>query len=114
MTNLQHTLWKIHGILEKYGYQGEAEYIMKVMDSLSGRHTAWRELLSSDRIWGGAGAVWEVGHLDEDTLLYWNLFLELAQETEASGVDSEKIRNVREILRNNVQLMLDQPARFQE
>lgn len=106
MTRLQQSLWKIQGILEKYSYIEEAEYLTGVMEAIQRRKTGWRDLLLSERIWGGAGAIWEVGHLQEDTLLFWNLFIELALDMEEAGITGQKVDNVIAILRRHANLHL--------
>lgn len=89
MTN---DLQEIHRILVKHNHPGQAEVVARLLVLYSQDLGQFSQLLQSISMWGGSGAVWEVGPTGEDTRRFREAFIRLSDWMESNGLGMERSR----------------------
>jgi hypothetical protein len=92
-------------ILWKYGYGSQAHFVEDLLRLNKSSGPDFDKELASIAMWGGSGAVWEVGKFkegsmspamqkeaDEDELRFRGAIMTIAQFMKKNGIGSEDIR----------------------
>ena len=88
---MMRTLRELHRLLDKHGHHGQAEYVLTLSD-LPADSPKLEASLQSVEMWGGSGAVWEVGELGDDKRQFRNTIIQLVEEMERSGIHFPRAR----------------------
>ena len=92
---MDETLNDLARILTKHDHLGQAEVVQQLLQGLrSGDRSSFPTLLQSVDMWGGSGAVWEVGDLGDDTRAFRQAIIDLAAEMDKCGLGMERSRFV--------------------
>lgn len=91
-------LAEIREILSKHGHIGQACVIERLMKLQKEDPLEFRSLIQGVDLWGGSGAVWEVGDLGEGTRRFQNAIIRLAEEMDHTGLGTEHSRAIAHIL----------------
>src|SRR5580765_3592640 len=92
-------------LLVKYGHEGQARCIANLIELLdSGQVAEFAKTIRSVDVWGGAGAVWEVGPFNkagipqaesrEDTRLFRASIAALADAMDEQGIGMHRAREI--------------------
>lgn len=79
-------LSEIERLLVKCGYPWQAENVRKLIDLQDTNEAEFVRLIQDGGMWGGSGAVWEVGPMGEDTVAFKKAMVQLAEEMEDVGL----------------------------
>jgi len=86
------TLRELCRLLLANAFPGQAEIVQRLLQLNDENSDEFVRLLISVDMWGGSGAVWEVGDLGDDTLAFRNAFIMLAAQMERAGLGTEGSR----------------------
>ena len=92
-------LQRIHRLLVKNAAFGQALVVEKLIHFRDANQAEFTRLLQGRDVWGGSGAVWEVGQLGRDSALFWDAVIALADDMERQGLGTERSHFVAETLR---------------
>ncbi len=96
--SLADPLQDIEGLLRSHGHFGQADYVKQLLDLPTRNRTELISFIQTVEMWGGAGAVWEVGDLKTDTLIYREAIIRLAAAMDRDGIGTDRSRHVASIL----------------
>ena len=84
-------LQQIAHVLRENGHTGQADYVAAIQTIAGWDSSAIAPALTSGAMWGGSGAVWEVGEFEspDDRLSFWQLLIELVAEMRRAGIQSD-------------------------
>jgi hypothetical protein len=93
-------LRQVEQILRRNDHPGQAAYVAAVATIAEWDSTAVAPALTSGAMWGGSGAVWEVGTFDVagDRLEFYRTLMQLVEAMRAQGIDSPGANNRASIL----------------
>ena len=96
------TLAELRDLLRKYGFHGQADIIQDILDRHSTDTQDFVDALQGVAMWGGAGAVWEVGDFTEngvagprakaDRRRFMRAIISLAQEMDRADLGTDRSR----------------------
>ena len=78
-------------VLRQNEHTGQADYVVAIQTIAEWDASAIGPALTSGAMWGGSGAVWEVGDFEsqDDKHRFWQLLVELVAEMRSAGIQSE-------------------------
>ncbi len=88
------TLKELGRILLKNDWDGQAEIIQCLINLHDTDQKEFVRLLHSIDMWGGSGAVWEVGDLGEDEVAFRYAIIRLAAQMDEAGLGTERNRYI--------------------
>src|SRR5690348_5018042 len=88
------TLREIHDILVRQGHAGQAEFVDELINLHGTDPDRFRTLVQSVGMWGGSGAVWEVGQLGEDKQRFQEHIIRLAHQMEHADLGMDRSRAI--------------------
>jgi hypothetical protein len=102
------TLRKMAHLLEANEHPGQAAYVAALATVGEWDQDAMIPGLRSGAMWGGSGAVWEVGEFSsvEEQRLYWNQLIRLVEEMRSAGIESKSAESIVLILQQWVAMGL--------
>jgi hypothetical protein len=87
------TLNELVRLLAKHDHHGKARVVQGLVEALqAGNQTEFVTLLHSVDMWGGSGAVWEVGELGEDKQAFQCAIIQLSADMDQAGLGTERSR----------------------
>jgi hypothetical protein len=91
-------LRRLEAILRRNDHP-QADYVAAVATIAEWDSTAIGPALASGAMWGGAGAVWDVGQFErkDDHRCYWRLLVQLVEAMKAQGIESPSAESRAEI-----------------
>lgn len=92
-------LREIHEILVKHGHTGQAETVAQLIALYGTEPELFAQHVRGIEMWGGSGAVWEVGVLGEDTRRFWSAIARLSDEMDRAGIGLPRARSTADIFR---------------
>ena len=94
------TLREMAHLLEANSFPGQAAYVAALATIGEWDQAAMIPGIRSGAMWGGAGAVWEVGTFSslEQKHLYWKKVVRLAQEMRVAGLELERVECIASVL----------------
>jgi hypothetical protein len=87
------TLREIRRLLLANGFPGQAEVVERLLHLNDENPTEFVRLLTSADMWGGSGAVWEVGDLGNDERAFRDAIISLAGQMDRADLGSERSRS---------------------
>jgi hypothetical protein len=99
-THMITTLRELHRLLVKHDYPGQAETVAKLIELREGDGKDFTRLLQSGEMWGGSGAVWEVGSMEGDTRAFRSAIMSLAAEMDEAGLGLEHSNFIANVFRD--------------
>jgi hypothetical protein len=93
-------LQEIHRLLVNHQHAGQAVVVGKLIELLPVDRDAFIRLLQGVDVWGGSGAVWEVGPLGADERSFRSAIISLATQMDAQGIGSERSRFIARTFEN--------------
>jgi hypothetical protein len=93
-------LREMEQILRRNGHPGQADYIAAVATIAEWDPCAVASPLASVAIWGGSGAVWEVGTFvsKEEERTFWSALCRLTEEMRCRGMSSPRAESIAKIM----------------
>ena len=89
-------LTEMRDVLTAHGHHAQAEVTERLVRLAVDSDDAFLKELQGVDVWGGAGAVWEVGELGADQSRYWALVIALAGVMAKEDVETERARSIAE------------------
>lgn len=103
------TLSEIRDLLLKHGFPGQGAFIDRLIDTAQEDREGFAAGVSGGAVWGGAGAVWEVGtfkghripdaEAGKDEALFRKAITRLAEEMDEAGIGTARSRDIAGILK---------------
>ena len=95
------TLREMASVLKANGHTGQGEYVAALATIGEWDQGAMIPGLCSGAMWGGAGAVWEVGEFasHEEKRSFWSLVIRLAGEMRSAEIRTQVADDIAAILR---------------
>ena len=85
-------LQQMNDLLRRSGNTGQADFVSSIRTLLDTDSPDVTSHLTSVDMWGGSGAVWEVGYFEspDDKRAFWQLVVDLAHEMRSAGIQHER------------------------
>jgi hypothetical protein len=102
MNQIVATLREMAHTLEANEHPGQAAYVAALATIGEWDHDAMIPGLCSGAMWGGSGAVWEVGRFPsiDEKHVYWSHLIRLLEQMQSAGIRAERAESLLPILRN--------------
>lgn len=94
------TLRELRDILTRQGHPGQARVVDRLIQLHDHDPEEFQRLLQSVDMWGGSGAVWEVGSLFTDARRFGELIIRLAEEMDAAGLGTPRSQDIANTFRS--------------
>lgn len=104
LDSIMDDLQRIYDLLSKHEFQGQAEHVQHLLELAKSDSSRFAEAIVDGGMWGGSGAVWEVGsfrrpEIDEreatrDELAFRKAIIRLATNMDKIGLGTEGSRSV--------------------
>lgn len=86
-------------LLSLHGHRGQENVVAQLIELYQFDRERFAKLIQSVEVWGGAGAVWEVGDLGPDTVPFRNAIVRLAEALESERLATNRSRDIADIFR---------------
>src|SRR5690242_16293826 len=93
------SLRELHRIPIKHNHQGQAFVVSEMLRLHAEDARAFESLLLGVDMWGGAGAVWEVGGLMDDNREFQLAIIRLAEQRDQHAIGTERSRWIADVFR---------------
>lgn len=95
------TLSRIERLLRDSGHDGQADYIASVIDLGHRSQALFGDALTTVDMWGGSGAVWEVGEFRsaDDARQFQSLIVRLVEQMAELGIQFDPAVEIAWVLR---------------
>ena len=103
------TLSEIRDLLLKHDFPGQGAFIARLIETAQEDSEEFAAGVSGGDVWGGAGAVWEVGtfkghkisdaEAGKDEVLFRKAIIRLAEEMDKAGIGTPRSRDIAGILK---------------
>ncbi|NLS92405.1 MAG: hypothetical protein GXX96_09600 [Planctomycetaceae bacterium] len=87
-------------LLSLHGHRGQENVVAQLIELWQFDRDGFFKLVKSAEVWGGAGAVWEVGDLGSDTVPFRYAIIRLAEAMEREQLGSNRSREIADIFRD--------------
>jgi hypothetical protein len=93
-------LREMEQLLRRNDHPGQADYVAAIATIAEWDPCAAASALASGAMWGGSGAVWEVGRFgsEEEKRTYWKALCRLTEEMRSRGIGSARAESTAKIL----------------
>lgn len=99
MSTMISILEELRRLLTDSSHPAQAAFVAELIELHPSDPHRFTQLLQSIGMWGGAGAVWEVGPINMDEKAFRSAIIALADQMEAEGIGSDRSRFVAVVFR---------------
>lgn len=110
---MQRTLEEIRGLLRKHDFPGQAEVMDDLLRLIESNYGQFVRKIQGVDVWGGSGAVWEVGSFAnrgfpaefaiDDELQFRRAIIQLSHQMDESGIGTDRARYIASVFNDWLQ-----------
>jgi len=93
-TTLIDSLKILQELLGKHGHAGQANVVQKLIELRTQKRPEFTLLIQSVDMWGGTGAVWEVGSMGSDMRQFRQAIIDLAAAMDRDAIGTDRARYI--------------------